>query len=102
MGEGKENNLGKLEAARQWLQLRKKTVITHWLFGGLCAAFSAVFFPAGFLLMGVFAGWERWNDKCDDSNEGAQDWWDAFLIFCIGLAVILILHFCDIMAVKWY
>lgn len=92
----------KLEAAGQWLWLRKKTVIAHWLFGGLCAAFSAAFFPAGFLLMGVFAGFELWNDKCDGSDEGAQDWWDAFLVFCIGLTVILILYFCGRMAIRWY
>lgn len=93
---------GSLEAVAQWLRLRKNTVIAHWLFGGICAAFSAAFFPAGFLLMGVFGIWERWNDICDGSDEGAQDWWDAFLTFCIGLAVILILYFCDIMTITWY
>lgn len=92
----------KLEAINTWLRLRKKTVVAHWLFGALCAGFSAVFFPAGFLLMGVFAGWEKWNDKCDGSHDGAQDWWDAFLIFCIGLTVLLILHFCGKASIKWY
>jgi hypothetical protein len=92
----------KLETTKAWLRLRKNTVIAHWLFGAICAGFSAAFFPAGFLLMGVFAGWEKWNDKCDGSNEGAQDWWDAFLTFCIGLLVILILYFCERMAIRWY
>jgi len=91
-----------LETTRDWLRLRKKSVMAHWLFGALSAGFSAAFFPAGFVLMYVFDRWERWNDKCNGSNEGARDWWDAFLIFCIGLLVILILYLCGIMAIRWY
>lgn len=91
----------KLDATNKWLRLRKNSVIAHWLFGGLCAGFSAAFFPAGLILMGIFAGWEWWNDKCDGSDEGAMDWWDAFLTFCIGLTVILVLYFCGKMTIKW-
>lgn len=92
----------KLAAASEWLRLRKKSVVAHWLFGGLCAGLSAAFFPAGFLLMFVFAVWEWWNDRNHGTHEGDIDWWDAFLIFCIGLTVILTLHLCGEILIRWY
>lgn len=103
MSEGNKKELQtKLNATAEWLRLKKKTVVAHWLFGALCAGFSAAYFPAGFLMMGFFAHFEKWNDKCDGSHEGAQDWWDGFLIFCVGLTLILILHFCGRMEIRWY
>lgn len=92
----------KLKALGQWLWLRKKTTPAHWGVGALCAALSALFFPAGWLLLGVFAGDEIWNDKCEGTREGNHDWWEAFLVFCIGLVVLVILQFCGKISIKWY
>lgn len=92
----------KLDALAQWLWLRKDTTPAHWSFGALCAALSALFFPAGFLLLGVFGIWEHWNDKCQGTHEGFMDWWEAFMVFCIGLAVLVILAFIGKIELIWH
>jgi len=95
-------NKKKLEATREWLRLRKKSVIAHWLYGLLCAIVAMMFFPGGIALVVIFAGFEVWNDKCDGSHEGAQDWWDSFLVFCIGFSVIVILTLCGKVSIRWH
>lgn len=92
----------KLESVGKWLRLRKKTVVAHWLYGVLCAYVAMLFFPAGLVLLGIFAGDEYWNDWCEKKREGEKDWWDAFLFFCIGFIAILILQACNIVSVRWY
>jgi len=86
----------------QWLRLRKKTTIVHFIYGALSAGFSAAFFPAGFLLMGVFAGDEAWDDWCNGTREGEMDWWEAFLVFTVLIGVALVLHFCGIWTIRWW
>lgn len=92
----------KMAAASEWLWVRKETTPAHWAFGGFCAALSALFFPAGWLAMGAFGVWEHWNDKCEGTHQGFRDWWEAFLLFIIGLAVLVILQFCDKFTITWY
>ena len=89
-------------AISQWLKLRKKTTVVHLIYGALCAGFSAEYFPAGVLLLLVFAGFEAWNDHCNGTKEGCDDWWEAFLIFSIGLTVLLILQFIGKCSIRWY
>jgi hypothetical protein len=84
---------GKLAAIAHWLWLRKNTTPAHWGLGALCAALSYLFFPAGFLLLAVFGVWEHWNDVSENTKQGFMDWWESFLVFCIGLAVLVILSF---------
>lgn len=92
----------KLDALANWLRLRKDTTPAHWGFGALCTALSALFFPAGWLALGVFGIWEHWNDKSLGTKEGHMDWWEAFMVFCIGLALLVILAFCGKITIIWY
>jgi len=93
-----------------WLKLRKRTVVAHWLLGILCAVIAVLFFPAGICLLVIFAGFEAWNDWCNNKNvtgcinkwEGAEDWWDSFLTFCIVFTVAVILHIIGIISIRWY
>jgi len=99
---GDKERPGKLKAIQEWLRLRKNTVIAHWLYGLLCGIITMMYFPAAITLLLIFAGWEAWNDKCDHSHDGALDWWDSFLVFCIAFTVIVILALCGIVSIRWY
>ncbi|GAI45569.1 unnamed protein product, partial [marine sediment metagenome] len=57
---------------------------------------------AGWGMMGMFAGMEKWNDDCEGTKQGCADWWEAFLTFCIGQGVLALLHCLDIITVGWY
>ena len=92
----------KLESAGQWLRLRKNTTPVHWGVGALCVGLAYLFFPAGLALLAIFAGMEAWNDYCAGKKEGFDDWLDAFLVFCVGLTVLVILQFCGRIAINWY
>jgi len=85
-----------------WFKLRKWTVPAHWLFGVLCAVVATQYFPAAIVLLSMFAAWEVWNDWCEDSKDGAADFWDAFFIFCIGLSVAVILNLVGVIGFKWH
>lgn len=81
-------------------KIRKKTTPVHWIFGFLCTFLIFVFgFPAGWTLMGVFAGMEIWNDYCDGTREGCADWWESFLTFTIGQGILALLHCLGIITV---
>jgi hypothetical protein len=85
-----------------WYKLRKPTVPAHWAFGILCAVIFVHCWPAAVVMMLLFAMFEWWNDKCDHSHQGAMDWWDSFLTFCIGTAVALILHGAGLITIRWW
>ena len=93
-----------------WLKLRKRTTPVHWGYGILCAIAAWQFFPAGICLLVIFAGFEAWNDWCNNKNatgcvskwEGDEDWWDSFLTFCIGFAIAIILDIIGIISIRWY
>ena len=82
-------------------KLRKNTVVVHWLYGFLCAYIAMKYFPASLAMMGLFAGLERWNDLCDNTNEGCTDWWDSVVTYSAGLVVILILEGIGLVAIRW-
>lgn len=86
---------------RPWYKLRKYTVIAHWLYGLLCAYIGMKYFPASLAMMGLFAGFERWNDWCDGSKEGANDWWDAVATYTIGFVIVLILEAIGLVTIRW-
>jgi hypothetical protein len=86
-----------------WPKLRKWTVPIHWGFGFACAVLAWQFFPAGMLLLGIFAGWEGWNDWADKTRDGCQDWHESFLTFCmLFFGVILPLHIARVIAIRWW
>ena len=97
-----------IEAAAQWLRLRKNTVVAHWLYGIFCAIVAWQFFPAGIIFLMIFDRWERWNDQneklrqADYKPQGDLDWWDSFAVKVICFVVIVILHACSILSIRWY
>jgi len=97
-----------IEAAAQWLRLRKNTVVAHWLYGIFCALAAWQFFPAGIIFLMIFDRWERWNDQneklrqADYKPQGDLDWWDSFVVKIICFAAIVILHACGILSIRWY
>jgi hypothetical protein len=88
-------------------QLRKNTVIAHWLFGILCAVVGVLFFPAALSLLVIFGAWEFWNDRNLRKHnrkykpEGDMDWWDSFSVFCFVFAVMVILNLFNIVRIRW-
>jgi hypothetical protein len=88
--------------------LRKWTVPVHWAYGLFCAFVAWQFFPAGILLLGIFAGMEVWNDKEEKARDpaylpsGCADWWDCFVTFCPGFGVELLLHTTHIITITWW
>lgn len=100
--------MGKLSRLRdslsyKQLRLRKWTTPIHWAFGFFCDFLIFAFgILAGWGMMGMFAGFEVWNDKCDGSKQGAMDWWEAFLMFCIGKIPLAVLHCLSIIVIGWY
>jgi hypothetical protein len=97
-----------IEAAAEWLRLRKNTVVAHWLYGIFCAIVAWQFFPAGIIFLMIFYRWEGWNDQneklrqADYKPQGDLDWWDSFAIKVICFGVIVILHACGILSIRWY
>lgn len=91
-----------IDRLQAWIELRKKTVIAHWLYGLMCAIVGALFFPAAVVLLLLFALLEWWNDKCEGGLEGCTDWWDAFVVFCVVFSVIVILHLCNLIYIRWW
>lgn len=85
-----------------WPKLRKWTVPIHWAFGLFCAWLAWQFFPAGALLLGIFAGWEWWNDWAERTRWGYLDWHESFITFCLGFVVELILHCIGIITIRWW
>lgn len=84
-----------------WTRVRKKSVLAHWLYGVLCAIVALQFFPACLALLVVFGVMEWWNDWAENAREGCSDWWDAFLVFCIGFGVILFLDLLGKVNIRW-
>jgi len=104
MGKLKDS-LNKLELilSHKELRLRKWTTPIHWAFGFFCDYLIFSFgILAGWGMMGMFAGFEAWNDKCDGGRQGAKDWWEAFLMFCIGKIPLAILHCLGIITIRWF
>ncbi len=97
----------KVDAAQQWIRLRKKSVIAHWLYGGLCAVVAAAFFPAGLALLGIFGIWEHWNDKNLAKRvpgylpQGDMDWWDAFFMAAVVFTVLFIFYLFGKITITW-
>lgn len=89
------------EQFQPWYKLRKYTVIAHWFYGLLCAYIAIKYFPASLAMMGAFAGFEHWNDKCDETKEGAADWWDALVTYTIGFGIVLILEAIGLVTIRW-
>jgi hypothetical protein len=93
---------------RSWLKIRKNSVIVHWLFGVLCAVVAVLWFPASVILLLLFAMDEVWNDHDGIKNgittkySGCEDWWDAFLVFCFGLSIDVILNLAKVIEINWY
>jgi hypothetical protein len=83
-------------------RLRKWTTPIHLLFGIMCCIASIQFFPAGIIILVIFAGAELWNDHCDNTNEGYMDWWESFLTFCITFAIALVLNWLKVINIRWY
>ena len=85
------------------LRLRKWTTPIHWAFGFLCCYLTYVFgILVGWGMMGAFGGWEKWNDDCDGSKQGAMDWWESFLAYCVGLTILAILHDLEVVNIGWF
>jgi len=85
-----------------WLQVRKNTTPVHWAFGFLCDFLILTFgILAGWGMMGMFAGMEAWNDYCDGTRQGCMDWWESFLTFCIGQGILALLHYLNIITIRW-
>ena len=103
-----EDKKPRLKAMQEWLRLRKNTVIAHWLWGSVCGYAISQNFVASLVLLGLFAGWEAWNDRNmrirqkDYKPEGDMDWWDSFVAYGIWLGVTLILNGCGIVSIRWY
>jgi len=98
-----------LKAAQNWLRLRKRTVIAHWLYGMLCGVASVLFFPAGIVLLFLFASWEKWNDQGEKLRQGKKykpegdlDFWDSLLIYAAIVGIALVLHIIQILAIRWW
>jgi len=98
----------KLRAAQEWLRLRKKTVLAHWLYGLFCAIVAWLFFPAGIIFLGIFAWWERWNDQNEKERnpiykaEGDMDFWDALVVAIPSFVIILVLDIAGKLSIGWY
>jgi hypothetical protein len=98
----------KLISAQEWLRLRKKTVLAHWLYGLFCAIVAWQFFPAGITLLLIFAGWEMWNDVNEKKRqstykpEGDLDFWDALVVKISSFAIIVVLHIIGVLTIRWY
>jgi len=93
----------KLEAAGEWLWLRKKTTPVHWAYGFFCDFLIYAFgILAGWGMMGAFGLFEAWNDHCEGTKGGFRDWWEAFLMFCIGKGILALLHCLGIISIGWY
>jgi len=86
---------------RLGIALRKWTTPVHWAFGVLCAVVATQHFPAGILLLLVFAGNQIWNDWAENKKEGCTDWWESFLVFCIVFSVALILDLVGVISIRW-
>jgi hypothetical protein len=98
----------KLTSAQEWLRLRKKTVLAHWLYGLFCALVAWQFFPAGIIFLLIFARWERWNDDNEKIRQttykpqGDLDFWDALVVKIPSFAIILVLHITGVLRINWY
>lgn len=97
-----EENQTVIYKINEWFKLRKDTTPAHWIFGGFCGGISIVCFWAGFALMGMFAIFERWNDMCDGSLQGAMDWWEAFLLYCIVFFTGFIMSLFGVIEIGWW
>jgi hypothetical protein len=93
----------KLNLVVRWLWLRKNTTPVHWTYGLACSFLIYAFgILAGWGMMGVFAGMEVWNDKCDGTNQGYKDWWESFATFFPGQCVLALLSCLAIITIRWY
>jgi hypothetical protein len=86
--------------------LRKHTTPVHWACGVLCGVFSIAYFPAGVLLLAVYAGNQVWNDwenmkKHNSAPEGCSDWWEMLLTYSIVIAIAIILHLAGVISIRW-
>lgn len=91
-----------LDRIQLWVESRKDTVPAHWLLGILCGLTAIAFFPAGLVLLGIFAAWEYWNDKNHNTHQGDVDWLDTFLTFCITIAVTMPFNLAGLINIRWY
>jgi hypothetical protein len=85
------------------MKLRKRTTPVHWAFGFLCCYLTYKFgILAGWGMMGIFGVWEHWNDVCDGSKQGAFDWWESFLTYCVGMVILAFLDDLKIVSIGWF
>jgi len=97
----------KVDAVQQWLRLRKNTVIAHWLYGGLCGAVAAMFFPAGLSMLTAFGVWEAWNDRnmarrcLDYKPEGDLDCWEAACMATVVFSILFVLSLFGLVSIRW-
>ena len=96
-----------LEAVQK--QLRKQSVVAHWIWGVTCGITSAVFFPASLVLLLIFGWWEQWNDRNEKirqgkgyKNVGDLDFWDSFVVYCGPFGIILFLNLFGLITIRWY
>lgn len=83
-------------------KLRKWTVPAHWGFGVLLVVIAVLFFPASIVLLILFGVWERWNDEAEGTKDGCTDWWDSWVVYCIGLGVAGILDLTGKIEIRWW
>ena len=85
---------------------RKWTTPVHWACGVLCGIFSIAFFPAGILLLVIYAGNQVWNDwenkqRKGEKPEGCSDWWEILLTYSIVMAIAIILHLAGVISIRF-
>ena len=97
-----------LKIYRSWLKIRKGSVISHWLLGILFSVLAVLWFPSAIIMLLLFALLEWWNDKEQIARnpnylpEGCTDWWDSFVVFCVGLSIDVILNLAKVISIRWY
>jgi hypothetical protein len=92
-----------------WDLLRKPTTPVHLIYGVFCAFLAYAFgFLVGFVMLGMFAKYEAWNDKGEKNRQGSKyklagdlDWWESFVTFCIPFCGLAILQVLDIVSIGW-
>ena len=86
------------------IKLRKWTSLIHFLYGAGCVLLAVKCFPASLSLMLLFALYEYWDDYAHSmarDSEGADDWWEAFVVYSVGLLIVLILDYAGVLSIGW-
>ena len=73
--------------------LGKRTIPAHIFVGLLAAAIVLWCWPLSAVILTLFAFDEWWDDYCQGTKEGEEDWWWAFASFIVGTTFICVLHY---------